>query len=350
MPPRCCSVISLASVAHLLSNAEADLYKAKFEEWNTPNRLYCPIPSCSTFISTRLYEEKPEPIVTNIAGDHSGVELSETFAAFEEPVKLEPKFRSQVACPTCHISVCTQCREQAHVGECSGNDIQPDLEHLLQRWNIKRCPKCRTGIRKVYGCSHVECRCGAHFCYGCLQSIILCGGCENEDEDASEISDEDDLDGMANFTDGDGLDFGEEPEDPRDDGWTCEHDWKPVIKSSTSVESRISECYRCFRPVDSQEPLKKSPHEGDEVGKRSYMSYGDEAWKCFCGKTTCRNCPLAAPRWRVADVERKWTCDCGITCAFCIRLDAHAKFEEEGKAGWECECGTIICGACRDLT
>ena len=50
MPPRCCYVIQLSSALPYLTNEEIDLFKLKYEEWSTPNRVYCPVKTCSTFI------------------------------------------------------------------------------------------------------------------------------------------------------------------------------------------------------------------------------------------------------------------------------------------------------------
>jgi hypothetical protein len=61
-----------------------------------------------------------------------------------------------VSCPMCSTVTCTKCRAVDHSGECSGLDLDPALIELLKKWRIKRCPKCRTGVRKVYGCTHVE--------------------------------------------------------------------------------------------------------------------------------------------------------------------------------------------------
>ena len=91
------------------------------------------------------------------------------------------KTTSRVTCPKCSALVCTKCRSLTHGGECPKTDLDPELESQLKKWKIKRCPKCRTGVRKVFGCPHIACRCGAHFCFQCLKPILQCVGCDDED-------------------------------------------------------------------------------------------------------------------------------------------------------------------------
>jgi hypothetical protein len=173
MPPKCCSIIPLSTVANLLDSSQVDLYKAKYEEWSTPDRIYCPVPTCSTFIPQRLYIKiRQNPYSPcNIPG------ITSTFNQSQYMQNEAPKkdVKPHVACPTCGVSVCTKCRSFSHIGNCPGSDIDPVLEEQLKKWKIKRCPKCRTGVRRMYGCSHIECRCGAHFCWECLLPIGQCG-------------------------------------------------------------------------------------------------------------------------------------------------------------------------------
>ncbi|KAI9717791.1 MAG: hypothetical protein M1812_004520 [Candelaria pacifica] len=62
MPPRCCRVIQLSVVLPHLSDQEIALYRSKYEEWSTPNPLYCPVPSCSAFIPPRLLPILPKSV------------------------------------------------------------------------------------------------------------------------------------------------------------------------------------------------------------------------------------------------------------------------------------------------
>lgn len=170
MPPKCCSIIPVSAITNLLDSSQIELYKIKYEEWATPDRIYCPVPTCSTFIPQRLYIKiRPGQPVPRYDTANT---LPVPFIQSTSPKK---DIKPHVACPTCGVSVCTQCRSLSHVDACPESDLDPGLEEQLRKWKIKRCPKCRAGVRKMYGCSHVQCRCGAHFCWECLLPINQCG-------------------------------------------------------------------------------------------------------------------------------------------------------------------------------
>jgi IBR domain, a half RING-finger domain len=173
MPPKCCSIIPLSVIANLLDNAQIELYKAKYEEWATADRIYCPIPTCSTFIPPRMYTKTCQrpPVSYGDAGATATVLTPSAPNAFNN---LKKETKPHVVCPTCDVSVCTKCRSLTHIGECPESDLDPALEEQLKKWKIKRCPKCRAGVRRMYGCSHIECRCGAHFCWECMLPINQC--------------------------------------------------------------------------------------------------------------------------------------------------------------------------------
>ncbi|KAI9695353.1 MAG: hypothetical protein M1836_006473 [Candelina mexicana] len=75
MPPKCCRVIHLSVVFPHLSNQETALYRMKYEEWSTPNPLYCPVPSCSAFIPPRLLPEVPKKVP--IQAENSPIDASD---------------------------------------------------------------------------------------------------------------------------------------------------------------------------------------------------------------------------------------------------------------------------------
>lgn len=167
MPPKCCSIIPLSAVVNLLTNVQIDLYKAKYEEWATTDRIYCPVPTCSAFIPQRLYVD----VRHRPGASPNDLPPITTLIAAQPKKEMKP----HVACPTCNVTVCTKCKSLSHLEECPESDLDPKLEEQLKKWKIKRCPKCRAGVRKMYGCSHVECRCGAHFCWECMLPISQCG-------------------------------------------------------------------------------------------------------------------------------------------------------------------------------
>jgi hypothetical protein len=165
------------------------------------------------------YDHIPQPAsstegvcVTANAVTPFGIEWPEASPFTPQQAKA---IKSNVTCLSCTTSICTSCHSFTHRGPCAESDIDPELAASLKKWKIKRCPKCRTGVRKMFGCAHIECRCGAHFCYECLLPINICDGSCEDDPDESDPLDhvfaEDDLDGRAGFHEGDGHEFGNEP-------------------------------------------------------------------------------------------------------------------------------------------
>ncbi|KEF58487.1 uncharacterized protein A1O9_06413 [Exophiala aquamarina CBS 119918] len=139
MPVTCCAMVVHHDVANkILSMEEIDTYKLKFDENNTPNPLYCPVPRCSTFL----------------------------------PPRLIAKGATKVICPTCLAMVCTICKEQAGKNHACGKGGQREI--ILDKFHYKICPKCGTGVMKMYGCPHVRCQCGAHWCWDCRRPINAC--------------------------------------------------------------------------------------------------------------------------------------------------------------------------------
>jgi len=78
-------------------------------------------------------------------------------------------------------------------------DVEGRTLELLKSWGYKRCPHCKAGVRKMYGCTHMKCLCGYHFCWHCLQSLQACEdeGCTQEEaveDDNDEYSDDGGID------------------------------------------------------------------------------------------------------------------------------------------------------------
>lgn len=301
MPPKCCVAIPLAAIAEHLSAVEVpflsiwlylmlthdlqiELYKVKYEEWNTSDRIYCPIPSCSTFIPPRLYIQPPvtsAPLLPN--NNKTAILLNEESA--NENTPSGTTMRPSVGCPICHTLVCTACHTSSHIGACPLSDLEPGMEQILSKFKIKRCPKCRAGIRKMFGCSHVNCLCGAHFCWGCLDPIDICGGScgqDDEDEDGEEGEvEEDDLD--AGAFDGNGRNFGLEPVASSVDQWGCVHQWTTAPERPDVTVPGVyqhEECRSCFRSLN---------FSGIDNGMT------EMGWECRrCGNQICGACRSAS--------------------------------------------------------
>jgi hypothetical protein len=279
-----------------------------------------------------------------------------------------------VECPTCNASICSSCRQLNHPGTpCPESDIDPFLAAQLEKWKIKRCPKCRAGVRRMFGCSHIECRCGAHFCFACLKPINDCDGqCEDEDYDSDapqpmEVLEADDIDGQM-VLNGTELNLGNEPYNPIVDNWTCTHNFRPIYQVSEGPSrndhphhNEPRECQLCWRvlyPVKppSDKPDSSSPHVPGGISTNPGWPTtlnGEPAWMCDGQHISCQRCPkdpVKAPEW-----TRKYHCECFTKCgkceaAFSDKEATHTKAEEKKRRDtpYDCYCGMVVCGACRE--
>ncbi|KIW15198.1 hypothetical protein PV08_05243 [Exophiala spinifera] len=139
MPLRCCNtVIHHETAREILPTVELEAYKSRFDELSTINPLYCPVPTCSTFLPPRIFDEKG----------------------------------SKATCPTCDARVCTNCKQLANDGHACYGDEKRNF--ILDTFSYKTCPKCGMGVARMFGCSHIRCRCGAHWCWDCQRPILAC--------------------------------------------------------------------------------------------------------------------------------------------------------------------------------
>ncbi|KAH3932184.1 hypothetical protein HBI70_159430 [Parastagonospora nodorum] len=305
MPPRCCVPINLQYAKPYLTKEEVAHFRAKYEEWCTADPIYCPMPTCSAFIPDRLLPEHVRTNKKRRVDSGVGTPTPESFA-----------------CPTCEAGICTGCRHQAHPDSiCNLNEfgLDADTAELLKKWGYKKCPKCGHGVKRMFGCNHMECRCGAHFCWVCLENINNCdGGCyDDEDEDEEEDEDRSEPDeevphpvsadetstesSMADVAvrpglesteattlpqptrqrnlDGGGsrywaessFNFGEEPQDDGQEAiWSCHHSFEPFkVPFANAITSHTTdlECVKCWSiinpmisaPVTSATPKKTGP-------------------------------------------------------------------------------------------
>ncbi|OAX84577.1 hypothetical protein ACJ72_01055 [Emergomyces africanus] len=210
MPPRCCGPLNFGAGVSVLSAEELELFKNKHEEWATASRVYCPIPTCSAFIPYRLFPFDYRPTSTTLAkpkvNEAPPVVLLPTHPMAPPPTTLTsdsppPPESATVQCPGCSIEICCTCKQVAHKGTAcpeGAGELDPDLAVLLEKWKVKRCPKCRGAVRLMFGCNHVACRCGSQWCWYCMQPIEICRdyGCTYEGSvDQEEGEEEDEFDG-----------------------------------------------------------------------------------------------------------------------------------------------------------
>ncbi|KAF2194937.1 hypothetical protein K469DRAFT_743654 [Zopfia rhizophila CBS 207.26] len=295
MPPRCCNMLQLHVAIPYLTKAEAAEYRQKYEEWSTPNPFYCPVPSCSVFISPRL--------LPSTETSKKGKQRVDSVVGTPQP--------PVVACPECRTDICVKCRQLSHTTTvCNELAFGDDNETaaLLKSWGYKRCPKCGNGVRRMLGCNHMQCLCGAAWCWVCQQPMDECGGNCYEDEDEDDEVNDDDEDepetqntdapvvavsdagiaetigepstqpevesppvaptpsqpvlrprnldaGSPSYWESQGLDFGNEPaEDAPDRTWQCYHDFHTAkVSFEESIRNASTatgmECSRCWSHV-----------------------------------------------------------------------------------------------------
>ncbi|KAF9468397.1 hypothetical protein BDZ94DRAFT_784579 [Collybia nuda] len=135
-PPRCCNTpFPYSSLIRLLTAKLRVTYDSKRLELEVPanHRIYCPSPTCSTFLGSS-----------------------------------QKTFETNVMCPNCLSSVCSMCKQSSHIGEnCSENAALVEVRTLARREGWQTCPECHAIIELNQGCYHMTCRCRAQFCYVC---------------------------------------------------------------------------------------------------------------------------------------------------------------------------------------
>ena len=377
MPPRCCRrPIQLAYGRLVLSHEEVEWFKEKYDEWNTADRCYCPVPSCSAFLNPRQFPElrvqfqqedhKPgheqdisddqdesdeKHDLDSVHAAESRSEMSDDNADVGAPV-LGP--RPVIHCPKCTASICVQCMQLAHNDNRNCNrddDMTAELTAALVGMRAKRCPKCRTAVRKSHGCNHMRCRCGAKWCWYCFRTIEEC-----EDEqcvvavEGPDLHDEiytsdDDSDDGDRRGEGDGgledlIVFRPEyvssvtlqdsaatndassaitpsesdrrtEEEYRVIPFNCLHHWYP-IEDFESDATLAYNCERCWSPVyarlnnttnsSAQQQQQAQPQSGPLTRERQLVIDGEEKsaydvmqdhimLRCWvCSQTICNKC------------------------------------------------------------
>ncbi|KAK2809660.1 hypothetical protein FQN50_003717 [Emmonsiellopsis sp. PD_5] len=276
MPPRCCGPLNIGVAVSVLTPEEVQRFKDKHEEWSTANRVYCPVPTCSIFIPYRLFPAEFRPgAVKQVKKEVKGErEPTVTFGPtqMQTPPPTPPASTPTphpehvaISCPGCTVEICCSCKQLAHRGaSCpeGAGELPSELAELLEKWNIKRCPKCRAAVRRMYGCSHIACRCGDQWCWHCLQPIQICRdeGCfvpTDDDEDDDDYDSDDDNDetqnrdldrgGRNRWEEDYNIDFGEEPVLEKYDPFDCSHQWEEYYDSWEDPRDYNHMCERCWR-------------------------------------------------------------------------------------------------------
>lgn len=119
-PPRCCrQPIPIITGSWFSRDLVLQLY-AKQLEHETPNRTYCSVLTCSTFVP-------PAYIIGAIA-----------------------------RCPTCSQLTCTNCKEEQHAGICRQNDTLKELRKLANENGWQICCVYHRIVKLDRGCYHIS--------------------------------------------------------------------------------------------------------------------------------------------------------------------------------------------------
>lgn len=111
-----------------IDEAQTKLYERLLIERDTPQPVYCTQPDCSGFLGSML--------------------------------QLLKRGNQNVKCTECAFYSCLKCLNSAHGGDCDVGE----LENIMNRFGIRRCPQCGQATMKNGGCSHMKCQgCGIDY-------------------------------------------------------------------------------------------------------------------------------------------------------------------------------------------
>lgn len=137
--PRCCGQI-IPLVHPSLSEQLLEEFETRKLEFETPDRIYCHYPTCSTFIPDRSIQGRV------------------------------------AVCVNCLRTTCALCKAADHASRECPRDIDTEaVLSLAERAGYQRCYSCRRVVELVGGCHHIICRCGSKFCYICGRKWRGCG-------------------------------------------------------------------------------------------------------------------------------------------------------------------------------
>lgn len=134
MPPTCCgsTIIGLHYALPRLSEEEAAAFRARFDEWRSPLKFYCPTPDCSAFVADTLLD--------SLDNDQYEAILSRPVSSTDPHTSADATTQSQqpptVACPKCPNSICLVCKQSSHTGQCS-DLVEQSTATLLRQMGYK---------------------------------------------------------------------------------------------------------------------------------------------------------------------------------------------------------------------
>lgn len=119
-PPRCCrEPIPLETVMTYLDSTVVRMFEEKSIEFETSDRTYCSLPTCSSFIAA-----------VNITDE-------------------------QATCRNCGTQTCTICKNNAHDGDCPQDIATQQLLEAAREHGWQRCYSCRRLVELDVGCHHM---------------------------------------------------------------------------------------------------------------------------------------------------------------------------------------------------
>ncbi|KAI7083888.1 hypothetical protein KC356_g7197 [Hortaea werneckii] len=119
-PPGCCKrPIGFLDVKRRLPAGLAERFEAKMEELDSKNRIYCHVPTCSTFIG------------------------------------IGHRSESVAACPACGKETCVKCKAAKHDGECPEDKDLGEVLALAKQEGWQKCPGCSRVLELARGCHHM---------------------------------------------------------------------------------------------------------------------------------------------------------------------------------------------------
>ena len=122
-PPACCKLpVSSSHIRNVLSKHERIRFRAAKKEFTSAERLYCPTPTCSAFVS-----------------------------------RLDKKIIAdgKTTCGACQTEICTHCKTRNHEGECPEDKALSALIKMSTKKKWKRCPKCNAMVARESGCNYI---------------------------------------------------------------------------------------------------------------------------------------------------------------------------------------------------
>jgi IBR domain, a half RING-finger domain len=340
MPAKCCSMIPLHVGLKYLSKDEAARYRVAFEEWSTAgkDRLYCPKLQCSAFIPLKIMGQARVAAAVAAALKDSKKRDSKDVAVPEpESVVVE--------CPKCSTPTCLVCKNFAHPTEACNFEVKDAaLVAQLRKWGYKQCPRCRHGVRKMFGCAHMTCVCGEHFCWNCERNYVQCdneGDCAgDEDECGSEEEEEEEEEDVDEDEDE------EEDEGPAEGASQHQDHTLPfqIVDGSTDPPT----VHVATEPLPEEQRRPRRDRDGDNLDAGS-----DRYWN---NQELDFGYEPEEPTNTVWSCTHEWTRNTAADDAATAGDEDEAKVQREchecwkpvGGKGWKCNwCGTLACDACQ---